>query len=30
MGNEQMFLNFVEGREYKTDPIITNHKGYQI
>jgi hypothetical protein len=30
MGNQQMFRNFVEGREYKTDPIITNHKGYQL
>jgi len=30
MGNKQIFRNFVEGREYKTDPVITDHTGVEF
>lgn len=30
MGNRQIFYNHVEGRDYRNDPIITGHNGYQI
>ena len=30
MGNHQIFNNFVEGREYRFDPVHTDHSGYQI
>lgn len=30
MGNRQIFNNEVEGREYRTDPVITKHAGYEI
>jgi hypothetical protein len=29
-GNEQIFDGFIKGRNYKTDPVITNHTGYQL
>lgn len=30
LGNTQIFGDFIEGRELKTDPIITNHSGLDI
>jgi hypothetical protein len=30
MGNQQIFSNNIYGRTYKTDPVITHHKGYEI
>jgi len=30
MGNRQIFKNEIEGRTYKTDPVRTNHIGYEI
>lgn len=29
-GNQQIFDNFVEGRTYKSDPVVTDHTGYQL
>lgn len=30
MGNRQIFSNDVTSRTLKTDPVITNHKGYEV
>ena len=30
MGNKQIFWNVVEGREFKTDPIISGHNGFSL
>jgi len=29
-GNRQIFYNIVNGREYRTNPVLTSHTGYQI
>ena len=30
MGNRQIFHNYVVSNDYKTDPVNTNHAGYNI
>jgi hypothetical protein len=30
MGNRQIFHNYVHESDYRTDPVTTDHKGYNI